>query len=107
MPMPVLPAITAGIQPPLGVTDTTHPSLSAASTLVVPRRNVRSNSASAVGLHCARFGLSARSLAVCHLSIVSLNGFVPLWNEYGSPGRASGLLLSSSISFARAREADR
>ena len=50
MPMPVLPAITAGIQPPLGVTDTTQPSASAASTLVVPRRKCRSNSAIAVGL---------------------------------------------------------
>jgi uncharacterized protein YeaC (DUF1315 family) len=35
-PMPVLPAMTAGTQPPLGVTDTTHPSSSAACTEVVP-----------------------------------------------------------------------
>src|SRR5690606_36622624 len=37
MPMPVFPAIHAGTHPPLGVMDTTHPSASAASTLVVPR----------------------------------------------------------------------
>jgi hypothetical protein len=35
-PIPVRPAITAGIQPPLGVTDTTHPFSSAASIEVVP-----------------------------------------------------------------------
>ena len=35
-PMPVWPAMTAGIQPPLGVTETTQPSASAASTEVVP-----------------------------------------------------------------------
>ena len=35
-PTPVWPAITAGIQPPLGVTDTTQPSSSAASMDVVP-----------------------------------------------------------------------
>ena len=29
IPMPVRPAITAGIQPPLGVMDTTHPASSA------------------------------------------------------------------------------
>jgi hypothetical protein len=34
--MPVSPAMTAGSQPPLGVTDTAHPSASAASTEVVP-----------------------------------------------------------------------
>ena len=43
----LFPAITAGNQPPLGVTDTTQPWSSAASMLVVPRRNVRSNSACA------------------------------------------------------------
>ena len=36
MPMPVLPAMTAGSQPPDGVTETTQPSASAASTEVVP-----------------------------------------------------------------------
>ncbi|MNI63200.1 hypothetical protein D3C85_997440 [compost metagenome] len=36
MPMPVLPAMQAGNQPPLGVTETTQPSLSAASIEVVP-----------------------------------------------------------------------
>ena len=35
-PTPVAPATTAGTQPPLGVTDTTHPSASAASIEVVP-----------------------------------------------------------------------
>src|SRR6185295_5424057 len=103
MPMPVLPAITAGTQPPLGVTDTTQPSLSAASTLVVPARNVRSNSASAVGLHSAGFGLLGRSLTVCHWSSDALKGLVAPWNGYGSPGRASALLASSPIDFARTR----
>ena len=36
MPMPVLPAMTAGIHPPDGVMDTTHPSSSAAWIDVVP-----------------------------------------------------------------------
>ena len=36
MPIPVCPAITAGTHPPLGVTETTHPSSSAASMDVVP-----------------------------------------------------------------------
>ena len=35
-PMPVRPAITAGIHPPLGVTDTTQPASSAAWIEVVP-----------------------------------------------------------------------
>ena len=35
-PTPVWPAITAGTQPPLGVTETTQPSASEASTDVVP-----------------------------------------------------------------------
>jgi hypothetical protein len=35
-PMPVRPAITAGIQPPLGVTEMTQPSASAAWIDVVP-----------------------------------------------------------------------
>ena len=43
MPMPVRPAMTAGIQPPLGVTDTTQPSSSAASIEVVPARKPSSN----------------------------------------------------------------
>src|SRR2546429_1318994 len=46
-PIPVRPAITAGIQPPDGVTETTHPDVSAASIEVVPRRNASSNDASA------------------------------------------------------------
>jgi hypothetical protein len=42
MPMPVVPAIVAGIQPPLGVTETTQPSSSAASIDVVPAVNASS-----------------------------------------------------------------
>jgi hypothetical protein len=38
-PTPVRPAITAGTHPPLGVTETTQPSSSAASIEVVPRLN--------------------------------------------------------------------
>ncbi len=44
MPTPVRPAITAGIQAPLGVTETTQPSSSAASIEVVPRKNASSTS---------------------------------------------------------------
>jgi len=40
MPIPVLPATQAGSQPPLGVMETTHPDVSAASTEVVPRHNL-------------------------------------------------------------------
>ena len=36
IPTPVRPAMTAGIHPPDGVMDTTHPSSSAACTEVVP-----------------------------------------------------------------------
>ena len=39
MPKPVLPAMNAGTQPPLGVIDTTQPCSSAAWTEVVPARN--------------------------------------------------------------------
>src|SRR5690606_3291671 len=91
-----------GSQPPLGVTETTQPSLSTVSTLVVPSRKVRSNSASAVGLHW--FGLeSLPCLTVRHASNCALNGLVSPWNGYGSPGRMSGSLRSSLISLARSR----
>src|SRR5882724_7818981 len=81
-PMPVWPAITAGVQPPLGVTDTAQPFSSAVSTLVVPRRNVRSNSASAIG-GCA-------GIFECQASRYLRYGFFAPWNGYGSPGRMSG-----------------
>ena len=42
-PTPVCPAMTAGTQPPLGVTETTQPSASAASIEVVPRLNASLN----------------------------------------------------------------
>src|SRR3989441_118574 len=45
--MPVRPAMTAGIHPPDGVIDTTHPEVSEASMDVVPRVNASSNAASA------------------------------------------------------------
>ena len=82
--MPVWPAITAGTQPPEGVTETAQPSSSAASTLVVPRRNVRSNSASAVGV--------AAGILLCQFFRVAVKGFFPPWYGYGSPGRTSGSL---------------
>ena len=41
-PTPVEPAINAGIQPPLGVTETTQPSASAAWIEVVPARKLAS-----------------------------------------------------------------
>src|SRR3954447_20445184 len=40
IPTPVCPAMHAGNHPPLGVTDTTQPLLSAASILVVPRQSL-------------------------------------------------------------------
>src|SRR5687768_5499499 len=40
MPMPEFPAMHAGTQPPLGVMETTQPSLSAASTVVVPNQSL-------------------------------------------------------------------
>jgi hypothetical protein len=69
--MPVCPAITAGTQPPLGVTETAQPSASAASTLVVPRRKERSNSASAVGV--------VAGMRLCQLRKVAAKGLVPPW----------------------------
>ena len=41
--------MTAGVQPPLGVTETAQPLSSAAWMLVVPNRKVRSNSAIVIG----------------------------------------------------------
>src|SRR5215475_14380925 len=93
--MPVWPAITAGVQPPLGVTDTAQPLSSAASTLVVPNRNVRSNSAMDTG-GCA-------GILLCHASRYERYGFFPPSNGYGSPGRMSGSLRSERTSFARSR----
>ena len=43
-PIPVFPAITAGIHPPLGVIETIHPDVSAACTVVVPAMNDSSKS---------------------------------------------------------------
>jgi len=62
--MPVLPAMNAGTQPPLGVIDTTQPSASAAWIDVVPttnasscvRRGSKSVSASAVRRRSAMRG---------------------------------------------------
>src|SRR5262249_58551031 len=79
-PTPVRPAITAGVQPPLGVTDTAHPLASTASTLVVPRRKVRSYSAIAVGLHCAGAVGESAGILLCQLCRMVVNGFVPSWN---------------------------
>ena len=89
MPMPVLPAITAGTQPPQGVTDTTQPSSSAASIEVVPVGNVL---AGRCGRHGRCFGLEARRVGRASASSRSLNGFVPPWNGYGSPGSHVGIV---------------
>src|SRR4051812_30937979 len=77
-PTPVCPAITAGVQPPLGVTDTAQPFSSVASTLVVPSRKLRSYSASAVGLHS--FALPVDGILLCQPCKTFANGFVPPWN---------------------------
>src|SRR5438093_7305969 len=93
--------MTAGIQPPDGVTETTHPDESAASIDVVPRRNASSNAASAAA--------SSVPLSVVvtgrgdHRCRSGKYGFVPPWKGYGSPGLMSGSLWSGLMSFARSR----
>jgi hypothetical protein len=70
-PTPVPPATTAGCHPPLGVTLTTHPSASAASTDVVPARKASSNDSSADC--CEERG---RCAVAGHASSCLTNGFV-------------------------------
>src|SRR5690606_22340825 len=96
---PVRPAITAGIQPPLGVIDTSQPSASAAWMLVVPRVNaswkaessaaVKSASAAEASPASSRAAdpaplvprtLSGRGPDVDQFSSNLVNGFVPPWN---------------------------
>src|SRR5882757_69445 len=81
-PTPVWPAITAGVQPPLGVTDTAQPFSSVVSTLVVPSRKLRSYSARAVGLHSFDLPPSA-AILLCHFCNTLTNGLVPPWNGQG------------------------
>ena len=91
-----MPAIVAGIQPPLGVTDTTQPSSSAASIDVVPAVNASSNDrppSAPVG-----FGGGGG-----HLASSAVYGFVPPWNGYGSPGFTAGSFFSQLMPFARSR----
>src|SRR3972149_11021391 len=97
MPMPVDPAMAAGIHPPLGVTDTTHPSASAAWMDVVPAVNPSSN----VLMMSWLFGRGPTG-KLPHFPRMAWKGFLPPWNGYGSPGFASGSFLSQLIVFARA-----
>src|SRR3984957_4678488 len=102
-PAPVWLASAARLRPPLGVTDTAQPFSSVASTLVVPSRNVRSYSTSAVGLHSALLVGDAAGILLCHFCRTAVKGFLPPWYGYGSPGRISGSLWSDWISFKRSR----
>src|SRR6266545_3476398 len=101
MPMPVFPAMTAGTQPPEGVTETTQPSASAASTEVVPAWKASSNVrgervfAPSVPAAPAFFGGGG------HLARRSAYGFVERWNGYGSPGLTFGSFFAQSIVLAR------
>jgi len=97
MPMPVVPAIAAGIQPPLGVIDTTHPSASAAWMDVVPARNASSG----VRLPSGPFGTGGGG---GHFAMSDAYGFVPpAWNGYGSPGFTAGSFFSQLMPLARSR----
>src|SRR6185295_9834635 len=122
-PIPVLPAITAGVQPPLGVTDTTQPLSSAASIDVVPDVNWRRNSSSS-GLSTAATtaGAAPRALAVPPVvppvpapppavvapgavvgqrSSSARNGFFSPWYGYGSPGPIATSFLAQLICLNR------
>src|SRR5512135_3765320 len=96
MPTPVVPAMVAGIQPPLGVTDTTQPSSSAASIDVVPAVNPSSN----VRLPSFPVALGGGG---GQLASRPRYGFDPPWNGYGSPGLTFGSFFSQSISVLRSR----
>src|SRR6266704_2365467 len=99
-PMPVWPAITAGIQPPDGVTETTQPDVSAASIDVVPRRNASSKAASAAASVPPSDVVTGRG---DQRWSSGKYGLVPPWNGYGSPGLISGSLRLGLISLARSR----
>src|SRR6185436_9321639 len=101
-PKPVLPAMNAGTQPPLGVIDTTQPSASAACIDVVPAMNAWS----CVISYGASFEAERRrsEMRGCQFSSTSRNGFVAPWNGYGSPGRTNASFCSQLISAKRLRE---
>jgi hypothetical protein len=65
-PMPVRPAIVAGTQPPLGVTDTSQPFASAAITVVVPLLKPASKSASCWAVSSAFSSASSAVLRCCN-----------------------------------------
>ncbi len=89
IPIPAFPAITLGSQPPDGVTETTQPSASAASTEVVPeKKGPEKGDSSRVEEAASRRerwtagsgAASRRAGAVLHLSKRLLNGFSSPWN---------------------------
>src|SRR5262245_52709267 len=124
-PTPVLPAITAGTHPPLGVTDTTQPLSSAASIEVVPAVNWRRNSSSrgrstgSMAAICAAAprappGAAAEGVdpaggeaepepepVVRQRASTSRNGFFSPWNGYGSPGPMVASFLAQLICLKR------
>ena len=65
--------MTAGNQPPLGVMETTQPSLSAASTEVVPRHNLSIYSGSIFGFNtCCITTASCTGIALLFDLVVSV-----------------------------------
>ena len=102
-PMPVLPAMTAGIQAPLGVTETIQPSLSAAWIEVVPATNASSWDITRLCCQEPSPSASAAGGIGVQPSRRSGNGCSPPWNGYGSPGLVSASLRSQSMVSKRAR----
>ena len=84
-----------GFHPPDGVTETTHPSSSAASIEVVPAKKPS--------------GTPPEDAAFCgggalrHFWSSSVYGFFSPWNGYGSPGFAFASFLVASIPLPRSR----
>src|SRR4029079_12471518 len=92
IPTPVFPAIQAGNQPPLGVMDTTQPSLSAASTDVVPNHilSMYNGSLNEIVVSCVGRKLRLPSADDCLFFKRSRYGFVFPSKGYGSPGPMFG-----------------
>src|SRR6185436_5898440 len=102
MPTPVRPAIQAGNQPPLGVIDTTQPSLSAASTDVVPIHilSMYKGSLNETVVSCEGRKLRFPSAADALCFNRSRYGFVFPSKGYGSPGPIFGSFISHLICAA-------
>src|SRR5438045_2235369 len=91
-PIPVLPATTAGIQPPLGVTDTTQPSLSAVITEVVPAKKLLPTYVLA-SRAMTRPSVLETLRGSCQRLRSSVYGFTGLSEGYGCPGGVFGAFV--------------